>query len=140
MMKSQIGMVLMVLALMTAAGGCATSPVGPSPADEVAGMLADYQAACEAGDVEAMLAAFSDSWSNAQGMDKRSLRSYFEGLSNQGLLQDTTVEIGEVVIDGGNATVTPLSYDGPTGKLSFTSTLKKEADGMWRFVGGEPIN
>ncbi len=143
MRELQIRLSLMVAVVTVAAMfiGCATTPVGPTPTEEVTAALADSQAAWQAHDLEKIIAGFSGDYSNSQGLDKSGLRGFFEGLAAQGILQSITmgIEACEIVVDGDSATATPITYDAPTGKTSYQYTLKKEADGVWRFINSEQI-
>ena len=141
MRKSQIGMPLMAAVVAVAAMviGCATTGVGPTPADEIIAMLADYQAAWEAQDVDRMVMAFSDNYSDSAGLNKEAVRSTYERLAAQGILQSIAVwlEECEIVVDGDSAIATPLVTNTPTGKFVYRTKLRREVDGVWRFINME---
>ncbi len=131
-------MAIVVTSMVT---GCATVGVGPTPAEEAAAALSDFQAAIAAQDLEKIMASYSGDF-NTQGMDKPGVRGLYEALSAQGLLQGITVglEDCEIVVDGDTATATPMIINAPTGKVAYRCFLKKEADGVWRFVSNERVN
>ena len=78
---------------------------------------------------------------NAQGIDKTALKGFYFDLYIQGILENTTVRLEEIAIavDGNTATATPLVINTPTGKLQYLCELKKETDGIWRFISIELI-
>jgi ketosteroid isomerase-like protein len=139
MRTQQMTTVLAVFVIMAMIIGCATMPFGPTPTEEVAGVLADYQTAWKAQDVEKVMSLVSDNYSNSQGLDKPALRGFFEGLAAQGVLQSVTMSTEEckIVVDGDIATAGPVIYDPPT--ISYSYKFKKEADGVWRIVNAEAI-
>ena len=132
------GCVVVVAAMVI---GCATMSVDPTPTEEVAAALADYQAAWQDQDVDKMVAIYSEDWRNSNGVDKPWLRAHFESLVAQDVARSTLVDIGKVVVNGDRVTVM-LTYDqpGPRGREPYRVTMKKEADGVWRFVYHERVH
>ena len=113
-----------------------------TPAEEVAEALADLHAAMKVQDVEEIIAIHSDDYSKYQGADQSRLRSCYEGLVAQDILQNTTIDTEEckIVVEGDHATAGPVDYETPQmGKTSHQHWMKKEADGAWRIVYDEPI-
>lgn len=110
--------------------------------EEVAAALADHQAAWQEQDVDRMVAIYSEDWRNSYGVDKPGLRAYFESLVAQDAARSAWVGMGEVVVNGDRATVMSITYDlpRPRGRESYRFSMKKEADGVWRFVYDEPVH
>jgi len=108
-------------------------------AREATAVLADLQTAWQKQDVGKIMAAYSDDYSDASGGSISELRAFFDGLSEQGALQNTTmgIEKCEIEVDGDNATVGPVTYDSPTGGATYSYRLKREADGAWRIYNSE---
>ncbi len=116
------------------------------PTEAVRAVFAGFQTAFKAQDVDKIMAAYSDDYSNPEGTDKSALRVYFEGLAAAGGLQNTIVGAEEckIVIDHDSATADPVTYDSPRdpsslahNRSSFSYRMEKEADG-WRIVSSEP--
>ncbi len=109
------------------------------PNEEIAAALADYQSAWVAQDMEKMMAVYSDEYADIQNITKPIIRDYLSGIP--GVLLSTSVGIAEceIAIDGDWATVGPVTYDSPSGRTSSAYRMKKETDGVWRFLSSEPI-
>ncbi len=93
--------------------------------------------------MDRMVAIYSEDWRNSNGVDKPWLRAYFESLVAQDAARSTLVAIGKTVVNGDRATVVmSITYDlpRPRGRESYRLTMKKEADGVWRFVYDEPVH
>lgn len=119
--------------------GCATMG-RMTPREEILTAIADFQASIMAKDMDKIMRIFSDDFSNSQGATKAMVRSDFEWMASQGALQNITIEgleKSEIIIDDNSATVTLMIVGTPQGKKTFNCTMKKEADGVWRFVNAE---
>ncbi len=122
--------------------GCATMK-GTTPDKAVAIVMADFQAALKAQDLEKIMEFYSNNFIDWQGANKDMVRSEFDSMASQGILKNLTfveLEEGAIRVNGDNATVTPLVVDSPMGKMEFHCTLKKKTDGVWRLVSYERIN
>ena len=111
-----------------------------NPTEEVRAVLADLQAAWQAGDAGRAVAVYSDDYVHPSGADKSGVRAYFEGLAAQGGFQNTAVGIKEckIVVDGDSANAGPVTFDSATGRESRSFGFGKEADGVWRIVHEGP--
>jgi ketosteroid isomerase-like protein len=142
MSVSRMTIALAVFAMATMVGGCATTggPSGPTPVESATAVLAEFHEAAKAQDVEKMMAVISEDFSNSQG-DKQSMRSFMEGAAAQGIFEGMVINVDkcEVVFEGDSATAKPVGYETMMGNLSYTYTMKKEADGVWRIVSSEQI-
>ena len=120
--------------------GCAMVS-GPTPSEEVLAALDDYHTAEIAGDVDQMLAAFSDDFSNSQGATKPMFRGFFESLVAQGVLKTLTVDMTgcEIIVEGNSATLGPVAYTSSAGPASYSYKMMKEADGVWRITNSEQV-
>ena len=119
--------------------GCATMG-RMTPREEIVAAITDLQASIMAQDMDKILGIYSDDFSDSQGVTKAMVRSTFEGMASQGTLQNITIEgleKSEITVDDNSATITPLIVGTPQGKISYNCTMKKEADGVWRFVSAE---
>lgn len=131
--------VAVLLAILTVCGGCATMGGGPSAEEQVRGMLAEWKAALEKQDIDAIMRHYSDDYRGPNGGDKEQVREFIEGARMQGYLDglETDIENAGVTVDGDTATVTPIIFMSSFGEMGLTADLKKEPGGQWRIVGGE---
>jgi len=109
--------------------------------NEVVKALAAYHQAEKKQDVEKMIAAYSESYSNSDGADRSAVRRYFEDAVAQGVYSALSVDMKkcDITMDGNIATATPVIYESPTGKTSYSYRLRKESDGVWRIINSEQI-
>jgi len=111
------------------------------PTEEVTAVLAGFRKAFKEQDVDKIMAAYSDDYSNPEGTDKSGLRGFFEGLAEQGALQNTTVgmEECETVVQEDSATAGLVTYSSPNSETRYQYKLKREADGAWRVVSSGQV-
>jgi len=123
----------MVVALVC---GCAIMGKGPSDEELIMQALTGYNAAMVAQDLDKMMAAYSEDFEGENGESKDDVRDFFSGVIDQGYLEDLEVDMKdcEIKIEGGKAAVGPVGYSGSFGSVSFEYTMKKDSDGVWRFV------
>ena len=130
----------LTLALVITLLGCVATP-HPTPANEVsAALLAAFQK-MQAQDVDGMVAAYSDEYSDSQGGYKAVLPNAFAGMVAMGVFTGWTFDMDacEVAVDGDIATAAPVHFTSPIGDSSYAYRLKREADGVWRIVNSEQI-
>ncbi len=122
--------------------GCASTPLDTSIEDEVLATMRDYRAAMMAGDVDALLAFYSEDWGDHHGAAKDSLKNHYQGMRDKGGYKEIELDLSaaEVIVDGDIVTVKPVTFASSKGSLSNAHRLKKEADGVWRLVYTEMIN
>jgi len=147
-----MGNTLLITTITAFIFGCTAADVATSreanmarkqdPTEEVRAVLAGFRKAFKAQDVDRIMAVYSGDYSNSSGTDKSGLRVFFNGLSEQGVLESTTVSLEkcEIAVDGDSATAGPVTYDLPTGIQSWSYRMKRETDGMWRIIYDEPVN
>ncbi len=125
------------LALL-ASFGCSTMS-GPSPEDEIRAMLDEYHAAQQSGEIEAIVAHFSDSFSNSMGGTKAVLPMFFQTLVQQNIFTNMTYDMENTVItvDGETAVVDSVAYVSAMGTQKQVYKMAKEADGAWRITNSE---
>jgi ketosteroid isomerase-like protein len=132
-----------VLTILTlTALGCASYGSGTvDPRDEVLAALEAYHAAERAGDVPAILDAYSDDFADAQGTGKSVLLGFFQAIVDGGVLDDLEVDMAatEVQVDGDIAIVQPITYTTMLGTNTYAYRLAREEDGVWRFVYSEQL-
>ena len=110
-----------------------------APAEEVADTLVAIFEAMQAGDVDGMVAAYSDDYSDSQGGHKAVLRGAFEFMVAQGVFTDWTFRLDECefAVDGDSATAAPVHFESHLGNTTYSYKMQKEADGVWRIINSE---
>ena len=118
--------------------GCATMG-GAKDQKAVEKTLADWKAALEKGDVDGMMAFYSESFATDRGNTKAELQEFFQGAKDQGYLDGATADLtaAEIKIEEGAANVGPITLSSDAGSLEASLVLKKEADKVWRIVSSE---
>lgn len=135
------GFLTIVLALGMAAvmaGGCATTG-GKSDQASIEKVLADWKAALEKQDIDAMMTAYSEEFTTDRGNTKAELKEFFVNAKDQGYLEGATADLTAAVIkiEDGSATVAPVTLSSDAGELQASLVMKKEADKAWRIVSSE---
>ena len=109
---------------------------------EVLATVRAHAKAMRAGDVDALIALYSEDWTDNHGATKDSLKDRYQGMRDKGdrghILFDLSA--AEVVVDGDIGTITPVTLISSAGSITHTHKLKKEADDVWRFVHTEGID
>jgi len=133
--------ILAVSTVVTLIFGCACTPEGAGVEAEVMATMDEYRRAFLAADVEALLALYSEDWRDHHGSTKEYLKAGYEEMREKASHKGLEVDLSkiEVVVDGDTATVTPVTLSSPEGSITYTHTLKKEADGVWRLIRTETL-
>jgi beta-fructofuranosidase len=120
--------------------GWACAPGGDEA--EVMAVMDDYRTAMLTGDVAALVDLYSDDWRDHHGSTKEDLKKGYESTTEKGPHKGLEVHLDdiEVAIDGDVATVSPVTLSAPEGSITYTHKLKKEADGVWRFVRTDTLS
>ena len=121
--------------------GWACAPTGGDQA-EVMAIMDDYRTALLTGDTATLLDLYSEDWRDVHGSTKEDLKEGYEGTAEKGPTKGLEVHLSEieVAIDGDVATVSPVTLSAPQGSITYTHKLKKEADGVWRFVRTDTLS
>jgi ketosteroid isomerase-like protein len=119
-----------------------TTPGDKTVEAEVLATMKAYREATESGDLNALLACYSEDWEDNHGRRKGALRESHKGKSEKGGHNEPEVDVSEavLVVDGDNATFSPVTLWSPSGSITYTHKLKKEADGDWRLIHTEGID
>ena len=111
-------------------------PVRASAKDAVLAAMRGYSVAMLAGDLEAMLAFYSEKWRSSAGTTKAGLRQQLQeqidGASHEP--KRLVLDDADVVVDGDTATVDPVAIRSATGGGFFEFTMHKGSDGVWGCV------
>lgn len=103
---------------------------------EVLAIMRQHSDTMMAGDVDTLLSYYSQDWQNNQGADKDSLKDTI--IAGGSRIIDMSA--AEAAIDGDRAFVTPVTHTTSKGHITYTHTLKKEADNVWRLVFTQTID
>lgn len=130
-----LAMVLMVAMVCGCASLCG-SLCGSSPAKQASAAMDAYHAAMKAKDLDKMVGAFSDAYSNSQGSDKSMLSDHFSSMIDQGVYDTIEINTDEctAVADGKKVKLGPVYYS----NTGYEYELKKDDDGVWRIISSEP--
>ena len=109
---------------------------------EVLATVRAHGEAMRTGDVDALIAFYSEDWTDHHGATRDSLKDRYQGTPDKGGRGDISFDLSaaEVVVDGDIATITPVTLISSAGSITHTHKLKMEADGVWRFVQTEGID
>jgi ketosteroid isomerase-like protein len=121
--------------------GCACTPKAVGDEAGVMATMDEYRRAFLTADVEALLALYSEDWRDHHGSTKEYLKAGYEEMREKASHKGLEVDLSkiEVLVDGDTATVTPVTLSSPEGSITYTHTLKKEADGVWRLIRTETL-
>lgn len=131
-----IGLKMGVCALaVVALAGC-ESIGGGGVSDEqlIQNLIDDAMAGLQAGDIDAMMANYADSFESDQGGGKAEMKEFLEGAKEQGFLDDIGVDMSNLVIavDGDKASAKPINLEvAALGALTLEFELEK-IDGAWQ--------
>jgi len=140
MMRTGLITALAVLSVaLVLTGGCATTGRAVDERAAVQKTLADWKAAIERQDIDAMMVAYSEDFTTSEGNTKAEVHEFFSQANEAGYLDGVEADLAEaeIVIEEGVANVGPIMLSSNAGALDTTLVLKKEADGVWRIVESE---
>lgn len=135
MRKSIVTLCVVSLLPVVILCGCQTAK-GPSDEELLSKSIQDSIAAIKAGDIEKLLAFYSESFTNAQMGDKKGFKGFVENAKGMGYLKDLQIDMSQakIVITGKTATVGPVSIEGGFGSTTANFSGAKEKDG-WKITG-----
>jgi beta-fructofuranosidase len=109
---------------------------------QVLATIKAHSKAMTTGDVDVLLSFYSEDWQDNHGAGKDSLKARFERMSDKRDYTDIEIYLSKakVVVDGDRATVTPVTHLTSGGSITYTHTLKEEADSVWRLVYTQGID
>lgn len=100
-------------------------------------LVGTLQKAIENGDVDTILSAFSDSYSDAAGRGKTEARAFLQAYRIQGGFEGAKLDISamKIQIDGDRAVVGPIHFIGPRDQGTFVSGVQREGE-RWLIYSG----
>jgi hypothetical protein len=129
---------LVSLAVVSMATGCATVERGPSDEEALADLLKTYLTSFKEGNVERLLSLYSKDYESAGGGGYEEMAERLEQMvprnAERGVAPSTD-ETG-IMVDGDTATIGPITF-GSGGGVVVTLLTTKEAGGVWRITGSD---
>jgi hypothetical protein len=131
----KLGLCFVAFAMICA---CASAPKGPTDEELVAQLVANWQEAVAAKDLDAMMAIHSENFSNSEAADKAAWKAYLEWIIASGYMDgaETDISGAETTIEEDKATVGPLVLSTAAGVFNMELGLAKEEAG-WMVVSSE---
>ena len=127
-----------VVALMVA--GCAStsgSSISAGNAEgEIGAVLNEWKAAFEKGDVDAMMAVFSDDFKHYEWDDKEGMTRFLKDAKSEGELNNGEVDLQSVEYSrnkNGSWNAYPIDIEASFGSTTMEATLKKEGV-AWKII------
>ena len=134
--------VLVICAILL--GACQALKPGPSDEELIMGQVKAMKEALFAGDVEGVLAVFSENFSHYEVPDKETLAEHLKMGKEMGYLDELethdaeiSLEDAQVTIEDDSASVYPIDATSDMGCVTLELVFKKEDDGVWRIVSGD---
>jgi hypothetical protein len=133
------GILVMLLALVCVAGGCAMLTRGPSDKDLLSELLHKYETALTEGDTDALVSLYSESYESSDGIGYEEAMTRLRRMVPMLKELDVKVDAAEaqVHIEGGTATLSPIVFDTPGAGMTLTIFATKDAEGVWLISGSE---
>lgn len=138
--KTQLVQGFVAVLAVAVVAGCAGmgGPSGPSDQELIESMLAEFEAAFIANDIDQIMAHYSEDFDSPDQGDKQAIREFLGGAIDQGFLEDAEVDRTEAQITmgpaGNTAVVYPVEVAAAFGSATLELTVAKEADGVWRIT------
>jgi len=127
--------VAVVLAAGCASTGGTAKAKGPSDAELLNKVVADWKAAGVAKSLDGLLACYSDSFQHYEYGDKAGLQQFLKDAISMGYLEGAEIDSsqGKLTIEKDAATFAPIDLKASFGEAGITLNFKKEAAG-WKIV------
>jgi ketosteroid isomerase-like protein len=138
MRKGTLASVLALSMALIMAVGCATTG-GKKDQKSIDKTLADWKAAIEAKNIDAMMPAYSEDFKGERGEGKAEIKDFLNKAKEQGYLDGAKVDMAETKtkIEKGIATVSPVKLSSNAGSMAVTLSMKRDPDKVWRIVASE---
>jgi beta-fructofuranosidase len=109
---------------------------------EILAVMEAYAAARINGDVDGVLDFYSEDWEDSKGFRKSSLKKRHLAFTVGATKTDIEIDlsVADIIVEGDTATCSPVSIYTPKGSITYSYTLKKELDGVWRLIYTQTID
>ena len=127
--------ILLAVAAVLVASGCATTGSGASDGDQIGALLEEWKAAILAEDADRILATYSENFAHDgdeyDAADKAGLREFIDWGIEGDRYADAEIDIEHagIAIEEGTATVYPIEYTNWEGTVTIALNLTKEKAG-----------
>ncbi len=130
-----LGLYMLVVCAILGLSGCATPGKTSDDSHQIAGVLAQWKTAYEAGDVQAIMRLYADNYAH-KGKDKVGIEKEIAEYLKENAAFDVRVNIVDatVTLKGDRATALPIALSGIAGSDTAKLELTKE-NGCWRVSG-----
>ncbi|GEM_PF-319240 len=120
--------VLVVMLVAVVAGGCASTPKGPTDAELVQQRIENFKAALLAKDVDKVLMNVSENFYHPEVGDKAGARDIMQQGIDSGFTEGGQVDLSnmQIKIEKDTATAYPIIASAAPGSVTVGLTLKKE--------------
>lgn len=117
-----------------ASSGAGSAPAGPPPEEVIANIITSTLASLADGDVDTVMASYSDDFSWDQG-DKAGMQAFLQQAVDAGFMDGMTADMENMVVnvDGDTADVSGVTIEGAFGLFDLTFELENR-DGQWMVV------
>ncbi len=124
---------------LVVAPGCGVRGSGPTDDELVAATVEGWREAMVAGDIDRVMATYSEEFSCFDAPDRGAIRAYLSGLLEQGALEgvEVFVDRAEATREGEVYRVFPVEMVLANGSLTVSRLTLREEDGAWLIVNQE---
>lgn len=135
-MKKMIAVSMMAAVAAMVVAGCASTPKGPTDAELINKLVADWTATGVAQDMDKLMTFYSDAFQSYEYGDKAGLKRFLQDAKDMGYMQDASFDTSKmkVEINGAEAKAYPIDMKASFGSASIELVLKKEG-GAWMITG-----
>lgn len=116
------------------AQGCAGLGKGPTDEEMIMSTLTAWSTAMKAGDIDTALTSYAESYKDAEGRDKTSIKAFLSEAKTQGYLDGLEVLTDKTQVtieEGGKGSASPVSLNGNFGGITLTVLFAKEGE-SWK--------
>ena len=94
------------------------------------------------GDVDTVIASYSEDWRDSKGFSKDSLRNGHLKFTTGATQAEVTINLdtAEIDVEGDHATVGPVVIDTEKGRITYSYKLRKEENDIWRLIFTQTVN
>ena len=109
---------------------------------EVLAAMQAHVAARMNDDVDAVVSSYSDQWTDDKGFTKRTQKDWHIASAVGDAKLEITIDLRtvDILVNGDEATFSPVRTDTAKGRTTQKHQLRKEADGVWRIVYSQVID
>ena len=109
---------------------------------EVLAAMQAHVTARIAGDVDTVIASYSEDWRDSKGFTKDSLREGHLEFTTGAMKAEVKINLdtAKTTVDEDHANFGPVVIDTEKGRITYSYKLRKEQDGIWRLIFTKTVN